>query len=165
MIASRPSSIVGSGTLSQRISCLPCQVSAFMVDPFQPKMSELNLDLRHLFPSSWVARGCADTFRIRKGRAFQDHGTASSNGWIQPEKNACLRGCNLVGSGDGSLQLVLAIGLRSKAVRLLGRDDGSSVHTDRVPRPDQRSDGQCPSRNGRRSSMACGWNNLPSLGL
>ena len=31
MITSRPSSIVGSGTLSHRMSCLPCQVMAFIV--------------------------------------------------------------------------------------------------------------------------------------
>lgn len=31
MIASRPSSIVGSGTLSQRMSPLPCQQSAFII--------------------------------------------------------------------------------------------------------------------------------------
>jgi hypothetical protein len=31
MMASRPSWIFGSGTLSQRMSPLPCQVSAFIV--------------------------------------------------------------------------------------------------------------------------------------
>src|SRR5215218_7936846 len=40
MIASRGSSIVGSGTLSQRISALPCHVMAFMgslhIRPHQP---------------------------------------------------------------------------------------------------------------------------------
>ena len=35
-MASRPSSIVGSGTLSQRMSFFPCQVSAFIPVSLMP---------------------------------------------------------------------------------------------------------------------------------
>src|SRR4051794_36969600 len=44
MIASRPSWILGSGTLSQRISLLPCHVRALMLSPIGvPLMQALNV--------------------------------------------------------------------------------------------------------------------------
>src|SRR3546814_3082206 len=54
-MASRPCSMSGSGTVSQRMSCLPCQTSAFMNDlhvVIGPPASGLNGSCRFPFKNT-----------------------------------------------------------------------------------------------------------------